>query len=120
MAGPSFKARKPDNLPGFLFNAIKDNYLQQEKDTQAAVEREQAAVQENNEWELAAAKLFSSEVSVREDRPETLFDLGNPLDKATVIAIRKALKERRMDFTCRSRLEDHNMSVLRFLELYGE
>lgn len=114
------KARKPDNLPGFLFNAIKDNYLQQEKDTQAAVEREQAAVQENNEWELAAAKLFSSEVSVREDRLETLFDLGNPLDKATVIAIRKALKERRMDFTCRSRLEDHNMSVPRFLELYGQ
>ena len=33
---------------------------------------------------------------MREDRPETLFDLGNPLDKATVIAIRKALNVKKV------------------------
>ena len=113
------KQRKPDNLQGFLYNAIKENYRQQDLDAQAAIEREMKAIQENNEWEQVALKMFSNEISVKEDRPEIPFDQGNPMDAAIVRLIRNALKERRLDFTTRSRLEDHNMSVPRFLELYG-
>ena len=42
-----------------------------------------------------------------------------PMELAIVKLIKKSLKDRMMDFTTRSRLEDHNMSVSRFIELYG-
>jgi hypothetical protein len=41
------------------------------------------------------------------------------MELAIVKLIKKSLKDRMMDFTTRSRLEDHNMSVSRFIELYG-
>ena len=50
---------------------------------------------------------------------EIPFDLNNPMELAIVKLIKKALQDRMMDFTTRSRLEDHNMSVARFIELYG-
>lgn len=112
--------RKPDNLQGFLYNAIKDNYRQQDLDVQAAIEREMEAVKENNEWEQVAAKMFSSEINVKEDMPEIEFDLDNPIELALVKIIKGAIKERKLDFTTKSRLEDHNMSIPRFLELYGK
>ena len=112
--------RKPDNLQGFLYNAIKDNYRQQDLDVQAAIEREMEAVKENNEWEQVAAKMFSSEINVKEDMPEIEFDLDNPIELALVKIIKGAIKERQLDFTTKSRLEDHNMSIPRFLELYGK
>ena len=112
--------RKPDNLQGFLYNAIKDNYRQQDLDVQAAIEREMEAVKENNEWEQVAAKMFSSEINVKEDMPEIEFDLDNPIEMALVKIIKSAIKERKLDFTTKSRLEDHNMSIPRFLELYGK
>lgn len=111
--------RKPDNLQGFLYNAIKENYRQQDLDAQATIKRELLAIKENNEWEQVAAKMFSGEIKVKEDRPEIPFDLNSPLDLTLVRMIKKSLKERKLDFTTRSRLEDHNMSIPRFVELYG-
>ncbi len=113
------ETRKPDNLQGFLYNAIKDNYRQQDMDAKAAIEREMQAIQENQEWEQVALKMFAGEIGVNEERPEIPFDLSNPMDLAIVKLIKKSLKDRMMDFTTRSRLEDHNMSVSRFIELYG-
>lgn len=113
------KKRNPENLQGFLYNAIKDNYRQQDIDAQAAIEREMRAVKENNEWEQVAAKMFSNEIRVKEDRPEMLFDLKDSMDVAIIRVIKSALKEKKLDFTVRSRLEEHNMSIPRFLELYG-
>ena len=113
------ETRKPDNLQGFLYNAIKDNYRQQDMDAKAAIEREMQAIQENQEWEQVALKMFAGEIGVNEERPEIPFDLSNPMELAIVKLIKKSLKDRVMDFTIRSRLEDHNMSVSRFLELYG-
>ena len=113
------ETRKPDNLQGFLYNAIKDNYRQQDMDAQAAIEREMQAIQENQEWEQVALKMFAGEIGVNEERPEIPFDLSNPMELAIVKLIKKSLKDRMMDFTTRSRLEDHNMSVSRFIELYG-
>lgn len=111
--------RNPENLQGFLYNAIKDNYRQQDIDAQAAIEREIQAVMENNEWEEVASKMFSNEIKVRKERPEIPFDLTDSMDVAIVRVIKSALKEKRLDFTVRSRLEEHNMSIPRFLELYG-
>ncbi|MBQ1808105.1 MAG: replication initiation protein, partial [Selenomonas sp.] len=113
------ETRKPDNLQGFLYNAIKDNYRQQDMDAKAAIEREMQAIQENQEWEQVALKMFAGEIGVNEERPEIPFDLSNPMELAIVKLIKKSLKDRMMDFTTRSRLEDHNMSVSRFIELYG-
>lgn len=113
------ETRKPDNLQGFLYNAIKDNYRQQDMDAKAAIEREMQAIQENQEWEQVALKMFAGEIRVNEERPEIPFDLSNPMELAIVKLIKKSLKDRMMDFTTRSRLEDHNMSVSRFIELYG-
>ena len=113
------ETRKPDNLQGFLYNAIKDNYRKQDMDAKAAIEREMQAIQENQEWEQVALKMFAGEIGVNEERPEIPFDLSNPMELAIVKLIKKSLKDRMMDFTTRSRLEDHNMSVSRFIELYG-
>ena len=88
-------------------------------DAQATIERELLAIKENNEWEQVAAKMFSGEIKVKEDRPEIPFDLNSPIDSTLVKMIKKALKERKLDFTTKSRLEDHNMSIPRFVELYG-
>ena len=112
--------RKPDNLQGFLYNAIKENYRQQDLDTQAAIERELKAIEENNEWEQAALKMFSGEIQTKEDRPEIPFDLTNPIEAVLVKIIKKSLKERKLGITEKSRLEEHNMSIPRFLELYGK
>lgn len=112
------KKRNPENVQGFLYHAIKENYRQQDIDEQAAIEREIQAARENNEWEQVAAKMFSGEIKVREDKPEILFDMTDSLDVAIVQLIKSALKERRINFTVRRRLEDHNMSIPRFLEIY--
>ena len=112
--------RKPDNLQGFLYNAIKENYRQQDLDTQAAIERELKAIEENNEWEQVAAKMFSGEIKIKEDLPEIPFDLTNPIEAVLVKIIKKSLKERKLGITEKSRLEEHNMSIQRFLELYGK
>lgn len=111
--------RKPENLQGFLYNAIKENYRQQDLDTQAAIERELTAIKENNEWEQVAKKLFGGEVSIDESKEEIPFDKKNKIEAAIVKVICKELRDRKLSFTSRSRLEDHNMSVERFLELYA-
>ncbi len=113
------ETRKPDNLQGFLYNAIKDNYRQQDLDMQAAIERELMAIKENNEWEQVAKKLFGGEVSIDESKEEIPFDKNNKIEAAIVKVICKELRDRKLSFTSRSRLEDHNMSVERFLELYA-
>ncbi len=113
------ETRKPDNLQGFLYNAIKENYRQQDMDAKAAIEREMQAIEENKEWEQIAAKMFAGDISIDKERPEIPFDLNNPMELAIVKLIKKSLQDRMMDFTTRSRLEDHNMSVSRFIELYG-
>ena len=111
--------RKPENLQGFLYNAIKENYRQQDLDTQAAIERELTAIKENNEWEQVAKKLFGGEVAIDESKEEIPFDKKNKIEAAIVKVICKELRDRKLSFTSRSRLEDHNMSVERFLELYA-
>lgn len=110
--------RKPANVQGFLYQAIKENYLQQELDAQAAIEREIQAAQDRAEWEQFAKKIFNDQIAVDENKPEIPFNQNDNIDAAIVRIIKKNLKDGKLDFTVRSRLEEHNMSVGRFLELY--
>ncbi len=114
------RERKVKNLQGFLYNAVKDNYLQQELDVQAAIKKEMQAMQENHEWEQVATKMFSNEIEVDNSRPEVQFDMNNAMEAAVVRIIKRELKQRNLSFTSRSRLEEHNMSVGRFVELYAD
>ena len=112
------KERKPKNLQGFLYKAVEENYLQQEMDEKEAIVREMKAAQENAEWEQDVSRLFRKEISIDDSKEEIPFNMDDELDLAILKIIRKELSERRLSFTSRSRLEDHNMSVGRFLELY--
>ena len=114
------RERKVKNLQGFLYNAVKDNYLQQELDVQAAIKKEMQAMQENHEWEQVATKMFSNEIEVDNSRPEVQFDMNNAMEAAVVRIIKRELKQRNLSFTSRLRLEEHNMSVGRFIELYAD
>ena len=107
------------SLEAFLYKAVAENYRQQDLDNQAIIEKELKAIQENNEWELMAQKMFSSAIETNETLPEVPFDTTDDMGKAIVSVIKKALKERKLDGTTKRLLEDHNMSVPRFLELYG-
>lgn len=110
--------RQPNNVQGFLYQAIKENYLQQELDAQAAIAREIAAAQEHSEWEQLAQQMFNDKIAIDENKPEIPFNLDDTIEAAIVRIITKSLKERKLDFTVRSRLEEHNMSVGRFIKLY--
>ncbi|MFV0637018.1 replication initiation protein [Mitsuokella sp.] len=110
------KTRKVKNVPAFLYKAVAENYRQQDLDMKAAVEREFKAKQENAAWELDALKLFGDKISL--DVEETPFDQSDDMGRAMVSVVRKALKERHLNVTAKRLLEDHGMSVARFIELY--
>lgn len=110
------KTRKVKNVPAFLYKAVAENYLQQDQDMKAAIEREFKAKQENAAWELDAIKLFGDKISL--DVEETPFDQSDDMGRAMVDVVKKALKERHLNVTAKRLLEDHGMSVARFIELY--
>ena len=110
------KTRKVKNVPAFLYKAIAENYLQQDKDMQAAIEHEFQAKQENAAWELDAIKMFGDAISL--DVEETPFDLSDEMERAMVSVVKKALEERHLNITAKRLLETHGMSVARFIALY--
>lgn len=110
------KTRKVKNVPAFLYKAIAENYLQQDKDMQAAIEHEFQAKQENAAWELDAIKMFGDAISL--DVEETPFDLSDEMERAMVSVVKKALEERHLNITAKRLLETHGLSVARFIALY--
>ena len=110
------KTRKVKNVPAFLYKAIAENYLQQDKDMQAAIEHEFQAKQENAAWELDAIKMFGDSISL--DVEEIPFDLSDEMERAMVSVVKKALEERHLNITAKRLLETHGMSVARFIALY--
>ena len=110
------KTRKVKNVPAFLYKAVRENYLKQDQDMKAAVEREFKAKQENAAWELDAIKMFGDKIAL--DVEETPFDQSDDMGRAMVDVVKKALEERHLNVTAKRLLEDHGMSVARFIELY--
>ena len=110
------KTRKVKNVPAFLYKAVRENYLKQDQDMKAAVEREFKAKQENASWELDAIKMFGDKIAL--DVEETPFDQSDDMGRAMVDVVKKALEERHLNVTAKRLLEDHGMTVARFIELY--
>ena len=110
--------RKLNKPIGFIYKAIEENYLKRDADIKAAIEREQRAIRENEEWEIVAAKLFSRLITVEKNKPEVPFDLDVEMDRIMMKCVKAALKERNVGITTERILREHNMSVGRFLELY--
>lgn len=81
------RTRKVKNVPAFLYKAIAENYLQQDKDMQAAIEHEFQAKQENAAWELDAIKMFGDAISL--DVEETPFDLSDEMERAMVSVVKR-------------------------------
>ena len=110
--------RKVKDLPAFLYKAIEQDYRKRDADIRAAVEREVQAKADNAAWEMDAIKMFGDAIAL--DVEEEPFDTTSEMGRACIDIIKKGLKERNLTFTGKRLLEQHGMSVARFIELYGK
>ena len=110
--------RNVKDLPAFLYKAIEQDYRKRDADIRAAVEREVQAKADNAAWEMDAIKMFGDAIAL--DVEEEPFDTTSEMGRACIDIIKKGLKERNLTFTGKRLLEQHGMSVVRFIELYGK
>ena len=110
--------RNVKDLPAFLYKAIEQDYRKRDADIRAAVEREVQAKADNAAWEMDAIKMFGDAIAL--DVEEEPFDTTSEMGCACIDIIKKGLKERNLTFTGKRLLEQHGMSVARFIELYGK
>lgn len=110
--------RNVKDLPAFLYKAIEQDYRKRDADIRAAVEREVQAKADNAAWEMDAIKMFGNAIAL--DVEEEPFDTTSEMGRACIDIIKKGLKERNLTFTGKRLLEQHGMSVARFIELYGK
>ena len=110
--------RKVKDLPAFLYKAIEQDYRKRDEDIRAAVEREVQAQADNTAWEMDAVKMFGNTIAL--DVEEEPFDTTSEMGCACIDIIKKGLKDRNLTFTGKRLLEQHGMSVARFIELYCE
>lgn len=110
--------RRIKDLPAFLYKAIEQDYRKRDADIRAAVEREVQAKADNAAWEMDAIKMFGDAIAL--DVEEEPFDTTSEMGRACIDIIKKGLKERNLTFTGKRLLEQHGMSVARFIELYGK
>ena len=110
--------RNVKDLPAFLYKAIEQDYRKRDADIRAAVEREVQAKADNAAWEMDAIKMFGDAIAL--DVEEEPFDTTSEMGRACIDIIKKGLKERNLTFTGKRLLEQHGMSVARFIELYGK
>lgn len=110
--------RNVKDLPAFLYKAIEQDYRKRDADIRAAVEREVQAKADNAAWEMDAIKMFGDAIAL--DVEEEPFDTTSEMGRACIDIIKKGLKERNLTFIGKRLLEQHGMSVARFIELYGK
>ncbi len=110
--------RNVKDLPAFLYKAIEQDYRKRDADIRAAGEREVQAKADNAAWEMDAIKMFGDAIAL--DVEEEPFDTTSEMGRACIDIIKKGLKERNLTFTGKRLLEQHGMSVARFIELYGK
>lgn len=110
------KGKEISSISGYLRRAIEENWLQKKKDEERAREREFEAVKTNEEWELWAKKNHSNDPAPK--APETPFDTNNDYEKMLISIIKSSIKDRKLDVTARRLLDEHGLTVTRFIELY--
>lgn len=107
--------RKPQNPQAFLYKAIEENYLQQELDMQAAIQKEMKAAEK---WKATAKERFQDAIELEEGSQEIPFDTSDAMQKAMVSVIKTALKRRELDITSKRLLTEHGYTVARFIDIY--
>lgn len=107
--------RKPQNPQAFLYKAIEENYLQQELDMQAAIQKEMKAAEE---WKATAKERFHDAIELENGAQEIPFDTSDAMQKAMVSVIKTALKRRELDITSKRLLTEHGYTVARFIDVY--
>lgn len=110
--------KNPDNISGFLRVAILENWAGQEASLEEARAKEVRANVEKAEWDAKAKELFSNEKKPK--NKEKPFVIQTPLDKAIIKMILGDIKKGALSYTSKSRLDDHGMTVARFVELYKD
>ena len=108
--------RKVKDLPAFLYKAIEQDYRKRDAEIRAAVEREMQAAADNAAWEQDALRMFGDAIPL--DVEEVPFNTTTEMGRACIGVVKNELQERRLTFTGRRLLEEHGMSVARFIELY--
>lgn len=108
--------KKPDSVSGFLRTAILENWAGQEASLEEARAKEVTANVEKAEWDAKAKELFSNEKKPK--NKEKPFAIKTPLDKAIIKMILGDIKKGDLSYTAKSRLEEHGMTVSRFVDLY--
>ena len=111
------KGKKIPSISGYLRTAIEENWLGQNKDVERAKQREIEAERTNADWELWAKKEFSNEPIP--DVPETPFE-NEGIEKVMINMIKKDIINRNLCYSSKARLQEHGMTVARFIELYME
>lgn len=111
------KGKKIPSISGYLRTAIEENWLGQNKDVERAKQREIEAERTNADWELWAKKEFSNEPIP--DVPETPFE-NEGIEKVMINIIKKDIMNRNLCYSSKARLQEHGMTVARFIELYME
>lgn len=110
--------RKPQNPQAFLYKAIEENYLQQELDMQAAIQKEMKAQAAAEEWKATAKERFHDAIELEDGAQEIPFDTSDAMQKAMVSVIKTALKRRELDITSKRLLTEHGYTVARFIDVY--
>ena len=108
--------RKVKDRPAFLYKAIEQDYRKRDAEIRAAVEREMQAAADNAAWEQDALRMFGDAIPL--DVEEVPFNTTTEMGRACIGVVKNELQERRLTFTGRRLLEEHGMSVARFIELY--
>lgn len=108
--------RKVKDLPAFLYKAIEQDYRKRDADIRAAVECEVQAKADNAAWEMDAIRMFGDTIAL--DVEEEPIDTTSEMGRACIDIIKKGFKECNLTFTGKRLLEQHGMSVARFIELY--
>lgn len=101
-----------------LRTAILENWAGQKDDLEDARAREVKANVEKAEWDIKAKELFANEKKPK--NKEKPFATQTPLDKAIIKMILGDIKKGDLSYTVKSRLDEHGMTVSRFLELYKD
>lgn len=105
-----------DDENGEICLTENKDYRKRDEDIRAAVEREVQAQADNTAWEMDAVKMFGNTIAL--DVEEEPFDTTSEMGCACIDIIKKGLKDRNLTFTGKRLLEQHGMSVARFIELY--
>lgn len=110
------KGKNIKSISGYIRKGIEENWLQKKINEELAQKRELESVKINADWEIWAKKAFSDEPIP--DVPENPFNTNDEIHKMIINIIKKDIRERKLSFSSKQRLEERGLTVARFIDLY--